>query len=225
MANTGYTVECPFYVSEKAKTITCEDTIRLYSSAEKKREFMEKHCIHGNDWESCPYAKSMRTAYDTCDSLRVMEHKANVRYKEVLKLISNVGKLQKRCNSLNEENNALKSKVVASERVLKMLSDELRNQREKEDKLAKEMMGIANIYEVRFAYLLSHSFVQELREDVLNAWSESYEYRILPIIENDKTVGWKCEVREYGNKTGTTSEEVSETSSSEGADTKAEERE
>lgn len=216
MANTGYTVECPFYVSEKTKTITCEDTIRLHSSPEKKREYMEKYCIHENKWHSCPHAKALKKAYDSGNSIKIAEHKADVRYKEVLKLISNVGKLQKRCNSLAEENNALKSKVVASERVMKMLSDELRNQKEKESKLAKEMMGIANIYEARFAYLISHSFVNELREDVLEAWAESYEYRLLPVRENDKTVGWKCEVKEYGDQTRATPGEVSETNTSEG---------
>lgn len=97
---------CPYYQSDKRRTISCEERIRWFATAEDKELYIRRHCC--DNWGGCDYAASLNRAYNDGDSERCVD-KAIItgNQKEVKRLLQRVGMLE----------HDLKSK---SERILQM---------------------------------------------------------------------------------------------------------
>lgn len=106
MSNNGYYETCPYFVSEKNKTITCEDTLRRYGTTASKVSQLRKYCC--DDWINCKHAKQLsdtyRTVFDkdfTGDKEKtLLTLTVNSQRKEINKLISMLGAQEKKNEKL-----------------------------------------------------------------------------------------------------------------------------
>lgn len=69
MPNNGKISYCPYYIAEHQKTITCEDTIRRFSSVKNKTDWQKSYCHRKKEWIRCPYAKAIDDLYKRTDSM------------------------------------------------------------------------------------------------------------------------------------------------------------
>lgn len=98
---------CPYFMSEKRLSISCEDTIRqFYSKAEKKKQ-LKLFC--DRDWKKCQYAIALNELYERMDEMSsqkdrdvaALEHQVAVRKKENEMLRQQLGNLNAKINSMN----------------------------------------------------------------------------------------------------------------------------
>ena len=64
---------CPYYMTDHGMTITCEDTIRRFSSSKNKQLWMDKHCKRRKNWCRCQYAKALDELYRRTDCMSFQE--------------------------------------------------------------------------------------------------------------------------------------------------------
>lgn len=63
----GFKIGCPYYQSDKRKTITCEGRLKYFPDREKKTGQMRNVC-EGN-WKNCKYYQSLQKVYNECKEL------------------------------------------------------------------------------------------------------------------------------------------------------------
>lgn len=102
MPNLGRCAECPFYVTDRNKSITCEDACRRYSSLEAKKKYMDRFCYSQN-WLSCTYAIRLNELYQSLEELKpqdreleILRHMCQSLKAENAKLMSMLGHLEKK---------------------------------------------------------------------------------------------------------------------------------
>lgn len=200
MPNLGYLVDCPYYKSEKPMSITCEDTLRVFTSKEKKQRHIESFCVGANNWQNCKYAQSLADLYKNHASEEEMQrHYGQETRKELLKLTSEVGKRRKQCERLTEEIKSLKIENKALQENVSRWRQRSVEAAQKERSMADEINTLANLYERWFAYLMSTGMISALDVDMAEEWAKAHEYRLIPSFEGDKdsqrVKSWKCEVR------------------------------
>lgn len=95
-----YVMTCPYYVSEKKKTVSCEGRIRWFLDAEKKRDYMQRFCC--DKWEDCDYAKNLSAIYAETEGLSENEQRIErleyylmTNRRTVKKLIQRIGMMEK----------------------------------------------------------------------------------------------------------------------------------
>ena len=97
---------CPYFMSEKRLSISCEDTVRqFYSMGEKSRQ-LKDHC--DSDWERCQYAAALNKLYERMDDMETqkdrdiaaLEHIASARKKENEELRQRLGYVNAQNKSL-----------------------------------------------------------------------------------------------------------------------------
>ena len=97
---------CPYYMSDKRLSISCEDTVRQFWSKEEKREQMRTYCE--KNWCDCPYAIDLNDMYERMDDMKnqkdrdvaALEHLAAARKKENEMLRQRMGYINARNQSL-----------------------------------------------------------------------------------------------------------------------------
>ena len=98
---------CPYFMSEKRLSISCEDTIRqFYSKAEKKKQ-LSQFC--DRDWQKCQYAIALNELYERMDEMNsqterdiaALEHQVAVRKKENEVLRQQLGNLNAKISSMS----------------------------------------------------------------------------------------------------------------------------
>ena len=98
---------CPYFMSEKRLSISCEDTIRqFYSKAEKKKQ-LNQFC--DRDWQKCQYAIALNELYERMDEMNsqmerdiaALEHQVAVRKKENEVLRQQLGNLNAKISSMS----------------------------------------------------------------------------------------------------------------------------
>jgi len=67
MSNLGKIVVCPYYINEKDTTITCEDTMRVYSSKAVKESHSRQYCCES--WRECPYTVDLEELYERIEEM------------------------------------------------------------------------------------------------------------------------------------------------------------
>lgn len=100
----GLVMKCPYYVSEKRNTISCENNIRHFAERDKKREYMLRFCC--SCWEECTYAESCKKMYKSIEKLPRIEQDAlksrffmTANKKTVKKLLQQIGMMEKTAES------------------------------------------------------------------------------------------------------------------------------
>lgn len=185
MPNRGHVVKCPFYLSHRKKSVTCEDVCRTFWSVESQNEWMRKYCDH--DWKMCVFASALLEAYDKLDEGfegALIELRAEAQEREVRKLKSMLGKQENIIKKLREDNRILREKLEAAEKDM--------------DMFLREVADLTKIYEGRFSFLMT-------REDVPNGTLDEAEFqewykdhKDIKIVsakrdENGKTILWGLE--------------------------------
>lgn len=102
----GNYIICPYYKKDHKRSITCEDTIRLYPSPERKSEVLKRLC--SSSWKTCPYALTMEEIYSSSDDSedikeKLMENKTEQMEKEINKLMRENGQLTKKIEVLKKQ--------------------------------------------------------------------------------------------------------------------------
>ena len=195
---------CPYYMSEKRQTISCEDTCRRFKNTDSKWSWMDMYC--DNDWMKCPYALDMEEAYrklEKGDIRALDQEKINALQKENAKLLSALGRAEKRVqrqqdkiDKLRAVNNSYRS---VNETVEKRRRDEYARRRAAEDKLKEgndqimdELAKMGIIYEQRMAYLIEQFAPDKiLLEDDVEAWAGDKEFAIVHAADPEHGRYWK----------------------------------
>lgn len=61
----GLVIECPYFQSEKRRTITCEGCLRFFQDLDKKKGYLKNICE--KNYENCKYAQKLRQTYLECE--------------------------------------------------------------------------------------------------------------------------------------------------------------
>lgn len=104
----GIYILCPYYKRDRKRSITCEDTIRLYPTPKEKNAVIKRHCA--SSWKSCPYASRMESVYSL-----------DLPYEEIKEKImeNKIEQMDKEINKLMRENGQLKRKLKVYEEQIK----------------------------------------------------------------------------------------------------------
>lgn len=98
----GNYIICPYYKKDRKRSITCEDTIRLYPTPKEKNGVLKRLC--SSRWKECEYAVTMEEIYSLPDDTelkeKLMENKIEQMEKEINKLMRENGQLNKKIEVL-----------------------------------------------------------------------------------------------------------------------------
>lgn len=195
MANSYRSADaiCPFFMSEKRKSITCEDCFRLFNSLEKKDAWMDKYC--SNSWEDCPHAKKLNDAYERVeqgDKMALEQNMIDSLRKELKGAFSKISRLENKLRKAEAKNKDLEiQKKLIYEKCRKAVQ-ELSEYKNKE---AERYYSLAKLYEDRIAYLIDTFCGGKLEENTVKAWAEGKEYA-LTFDEKSKDPIWIVKVRD-----------------------------
>ena len=219
MPNNGRLTLCPFYRDEKNLSVSCEDTFRRFRWPAQKKRWLDTYC--DADWKECPHAKKLMELYEGEDmsETKRLAHELSAKDKELRKISVMLGKSQKReqekdekIRRLQRERNALESLYIKAREQVKELEG-------KTARLLEEFNGLSEIYEVRFAYLMSKQEGGVLKESDVAKWIAENEFAFTAEeFAEDKETGkqtvetWKVTVRKKDeHKPGRPAGEIEET--------------
>lgn len=194
MPNNGRITLCPFYRNESGLTVSCEDVIRRFRWPGQKKKYMDMYC--DDQWQSCPYAAEMDRLYAEGEDMT--EHEIAALKKELKKTATMLGRANKRDEAKELTIKELRRKNKALEDRLMKLTREKAQNAKSEKKAFDEICGLTQMYEARFAYLMSEFNCGELDEAEVEAWSKGKEYAIVADEKDDKgrVRRWKVIVRD-----------------------------
>ena len=172
---------CPYYIDESRKTISCEDVCRSFDSTDSKWAWTDMYCDSW-DWMKCPYAMDRSEAYrrfEEGDTEALEEQKEKATKNEVRSLTTKLGRLSKKLSKLQAKNQDLEAQKKIYYDKWRAAEDQLR---EYERKIADQVMGIANAYEARLAYMMDMFSDGTLNESDVDDWLQGKEWAI---VKND----------------------------------------
>lgn len=172
MSNTGRITLCPFYKNHKKRTISCEDTLRFYPKAETLSKHMDRFC--DANWKECKFAKAYM------DHLNDDKYVGDMAAKELRKTIAHIGKLDKKINKLERENEAY-SKVLVRRTV----------DVKKQEQAIDELLALLKLQESRLCYMAEKNDIKELDLKGFDEWIESDHVKQTAILNGTKLEGIK----------------------------------
>lgn len=102
----GNYILCPYYKRDRKRSISCEDTIRLYPTSKEKNGVLKRLC--SSRWKECPYAQAMDKIYQ--EDLpyqeikeKIMDNKIEQMEAEINKLMRENGQLQRKLKVYEEQ--------------------------------------------------------------------------------------------------------------------------
>lgn len=137
MAINTDNILCPYYIRERKKSITCEDTIRRYPDKAEKRRIIKGFC--SSRWKECPYASALNRIYEMDIpehklKEKIMENQIEEMKKEIHKLMRENGQLGKKLEVLKgqiadrdkvaEKNHEMYMKTLKNKETLLKAKDE-----------------------------------------------------------------------------------------------------
>lgn len=190
---------CPFYIdeSEKAHTISCEDVIRMWDSAEEKCAYMDTYC--DASWMECPYAKAMTDAYEAeekGDDKAVEKNKMAALEKEIRGLYIKLGRYKKKIDELRAVNQSFVNTNESLEKQKKEFYKRWRTaqaelEKDKSD-INQELAKLGIIYEQRMAYLIENFAPNKvLLEEDVKTWAGEKEFALVPDYTEHEQLAWK----------------------------------
>lgn len=201
-----YTV-CPYYQTDRRKTIRCEDALRLFRTLERKDEWMSVYC--DGAWKECPYAAALAKAYEEGGDA-VEELKRDQSQEEYRVALSMLGKTEAKLKAKEEANKELRrknkdlhAKADRWEGRARELQKKLRESEKEKEKMAGVIVDQVNtimaIYEKRIAYLMTFLDTQSFSDVDVDTWSEMSDYKITSDGTKDNRI-WRLEVKPKGDK-------------------------
>ena len=227
MANSISVPACPYYRSERRKSISCEDTYRSFSTADKKELYMAVYCE--DNWRECRYAIALAEAYrryEEGDVTALEENKIKAMEKEMKSLSSKLGRVEKKAERLQKKvddlrgvnasftkiNNTLQQKT---QRLWEKWKEEEQRREDAESKVMEQVGRIARFYEDRLAYLIDrYCDDKTLHEEDVIMWARNKYYAIVSEDDPDSertggrmTRAWKVVIRDAEDEDKDTAEE------------------
>ena len=199
MPNNGRITVCPFYLSERNKTISCEDTPHRFRYRKQKKDWMGRYCDH--DWAACPYAKDLNDMYDKLfkegDTEVETEHKIDALEKEIRKLSQMLTKAEKRLEAKDEEIKAIRKKKQSFEQKAVELNSKYMELKKGYDYLERKLLNTSSMYKARFCYLIHVAGDGTFNEAEFWQWAKNKEYRLVGMDPDEKgrPTWWKAEVK------------------------------
>lgn len=197
MPTSKHYVLCPFFMSEKNESITCEDTIRRYNSVELKDQYMHKYC--DADWKECKFAMKIQNLYDKNDDDKgnmendFLKLKVKEQAKEIDSLSKKLGKCRKKVSEMEEVINKLKDKKSMIEKHYKVLMKKYENEKRNVTSATSKFMALIQVYEARFCYLMIKNSNGEFDENEFKQWCKDKKYKLESIKDkSNNVVGFKA---------------------------------
>jgi hypothetical protein len=203
MPNSCHVPVCPFYVDEKRKSISCEDTFRGFKTTELKYSWMEIYCDSW-EWQKCPYARDLAEAYarfEEGDITALEEHKIEAMKKEMKSLSTKLGRAEKRIARQQKRIDELRAVNQSYQRRNDDLYKKWRSAdsrvRAQDDKIWEEIGSLSAIYEQRMAYLIdTYCPDKKLRERDVKAWAGDREFAIVAVPDKEDETMWGVAFKE-----------------------------
>ncbi|WP_251616128.1 hypothetical protein [Senimuribacter intestinalis] len=91
----GLIIECPYYISDKRRTISCEGCIRCFADTEEKKGQLVNVCE--KNYKKCKYYSGLQKVYESCNDsslemqLRLKDYYLEENRKTIKKLIQRIG--------------------------------------------------------------------------------------------------------------------------------------
>lgn len=208
MPNTGRYIVCPYYLDERNKSISCEDTYRIFQDHENKNVWMSVYCE--DRWHECVWAKALNETYDRIeegDEKAMEEHeikalKKELRYasvllgkseKQVERQKKKIDKLETLNKSLTEEKDRMEKKARDKHRKVRELSEELSDLK---NRVLNHVQAAISIYSDRLCYVISEYMGGELHDKDVEAWAKGKQFAVVvEDLENGDKI-WKAVVKE-----------------------------
>lgn len=205
MPNSCHVPVCPFYVDEKRKSISCEDTFRGFKTTEMKYSWMEIYCDSW-EWQKCPYARDLSEAYarfEEGDINALEEHKIEAMKKEMKSLSTKLGRAEKRIarqqKKIDELRAVNQSFITLNNNLEKQKKEFYKRWREAEakikkgdDKILNELQTLGGIYEQRMCYLIEEYAPEKILVDSdVEAWAGDRAFALVHDADEDHGRFWK----------------------------------
>ena len=125
MPNTSHLVQCPYFIHEKNRSITCEDTARTYKDEDEKEAWMGCYC--DKRWRECRYARDLDIMYhrieegadETEEKLRHLRHATKKEHKSLAMrydaAYKQAERRQKKIDELRAVNQSLTTRTIELE--------------------------------------------------------------------------------------------------------------
>ena len=192
MSNNGRITLCPFYRNEKGLSITCEDVYRRFETKADKRQHKFKYCSEA--WQECPYAKDLNELYEKMEGEKMnktdeLRQKCNAQDKEIKKLVTMLGKSEKKAKELERANENLQKLYVKWQ-------DKAQKSKEAELRAFDELNALSDIITGRMVYMMTLYTDGKLDEKEFQKWAEGKEFWLGATADEDgKTAMWTATVR------------------------------
>lgn len=109
----GNYILCPYYKRDRKRSISCEDTIRLYPTSKEKNGVLKRLC--SSRWKECPYAQAMDKIYQ--EDLPYHEIKEKIMDNKIEQMEQEINKLMRENGQLNKKIEVLKGQIEDRDRV------------------------------------------------------------------------------------------------------------
>lgn len=168
----GYYIICPFYISEKKQTISCEDSLHVFFDQEKKA-WMKAYCRRC--WRLCKFAKTLNDIYeeegmsDWIKKARIEEQKAKAARLELKNLNREYGK---RVAELDAAIQAKEAARKAAEHIIRVKAEQVKS-------LQDENMGWKQLHvldQATIACLMKDSGISEFDGGRIRPFRERYDF-------------------------------------------------
>lgn len=196
MPNNGRITICPYYRNESGLTISCEDVIRRFRWPGQKKRHMDTYC--DDAWQMCPFAAELNRLYEEGDENDMTEHKIAELNKELKSRTAKLNRAVKREEAKDKVIKDLRRKAKAWEDRYQELKAKSIRQEKTERKAFDQIQSITQMYEARFAYLMSELNGGMLDEREVENWSKGKSFAIVAEEKdgNGCVVKWKVVVKD-----------------------------
>lgn len=172
----GYYILCPYHVSEKRHTISCEDSLHVFYSQNEKKNWISSYCT--GDWERCVYAQGLNEIYEKEDEMsdwmkraKLAERKAKTAREELKNLNREYGK---RAAELDAALQAKEAARKAAEHIVSMKYEQIKQ-------LQEQIAGWRQLHEIDkmiIACLMNEQGIKEFDVDRTKAFKKRYEFSL-----------------------------------------------
>ena len=206
MPNNGRITLCPYYRNESGLTISCEDVIRRFRWPGQKKKHMDTYC--DKSWRLCPFAAELNRLYEQGDERDMKEHMIAELNKELKSRTAKLNRAVKREEAKNKIIKDLRRKSKAWEDRYQELKAKTIRQEKTERKVFDQIQSITQMYEARFAYLMSVFNDGVLDERDVEEWAK--DNKSFAIIADEKgddgcVVKWKVVIKNEDESRGSES--------------------
>lgn len=170
----GYCIFCPFYISDKKHTISCEDSIHIFYESETKKNWMKKYCR--GQWKLCKFARALNNIYELEEKMSDWVKKAKLEEQKAKSLKHELKNLNREYGKRVSE---LDCALRAKEATRKAAEHIIRTKEEQIKTLKDEAEGWRQLHELdqaTIACLMQETGTNEFDGSKIRPFREKYEY-------------------------------------------------